>query len=184
MEALLEVDGEDLSGLDHEAGGHRVQRVPASERQGRVHSSTATVAVLNPSQAPKLDLLERDLRVEWFSGTGSGGQHRNKHQNCCRLIHLPSGLEVRSQRRSRAQSLQEARDELAARLLASQASLHQRAAASIRRGQLGSGERGDKIRTWRFQDDQVIDHRSGARMSAALALDGHLSRLWPRAPAR
>ena len=103
-------------GLDNEPGGHRIQRVPPTERKGRVHTSTVTVAVLDPSIA-QTAIQDRDLRVEWYSGTGAGGQYRNKHQNSCRITHIPTGIQATAQCRSRENSYTEARAAIEQRVL-------------------------------------------------------------------
>ena len=173
------VEGIDLSGLENEAGGHRIQRVPPTERKGRVHTSTVTVAVIDriegfgPSSIP-----QSDLKIEWYSGTGAGGQHRNKHQNSCRITHLPSGLIVTSQTRSRQNSLNAAMADLQQRLDAETKRLYNNTIASDRKQQVGSGMRGDKIRTYRFQDDVVKDHLTNKTSSVKKILAGNFDLLW------
>lgn len=158
--------------LPMEAGGHRVQRVPPTERQGRVHTSTVTCAVLDPHDASEHDLDPREFEVQWYSGTGSGGQHRNKHQNSCRLIHRPTGMVSTAQCRSRQQSYDQALEDLRQRL-SRQHGQHQRHQENtIRHSQVGSGMRGDKIRTYRFQDDTVKDHRTDKTLRLRKVLAG------------
>lgn len=160
---VLEIHGDRLDKLDRESGGHRFQRVPPTERRGRVHTSTVTVAVLAGRSAPSSvrPLEPSDLRVEWFSGTGKGGQHRNKHQNCCRMVHLPTGIVRTATGRERGANRREALDALTRAVREREGESAHAAVNEVRRGQLGSGERGDKIRTYRAQDDRVVDHRSG-----------------------
>lgn len=124
----------------------------------------------------KLD--NADLRIEWYSGTGCGGQYRNKHQNSCRITHIPSGAIVTAQCRSRQNSLNEARAEMVARLEELARSKHLTQNATIRKEQVGSGMRGDKIRTIRFQDNTVTDHVTGKRMPADKYLKGNIDLLW------
>lgn len=165
--------------LSQETGGHRIQRVPPTERKGRVHTSTVTVAVIDP-QLPKFELSEKDIRVEWFSGTGKGGQHRNKHQNSCRLIYEPTGLIVTAQCRSRQNSYDEALSTLTARLKTEFEQKVQQSQAMDRKNQVGSGQRGDKARTYRFQDDKVFDHESNKTAQCSKVLKGHFDLLWKK----
>lgn len=119
-----------------------------------------------------------DYRVEWFSGTGCGGQYRNKHQNSCRLIHIPTGIEKVAQTRSRTSSLdqaQKALDTILDNMEKKQLSDRQ---ASIRKEQVGSGERGDKIRTYRFQDNVVTDHGTGRTAPCDQVMKGKFNLLW------
>lgn len=176
-EVQLEVQGTDLSGLENEAGGHRIQRVPPTERRGRVHTSTVTVAIVDPS-VPQFTLNERDLKIEWYSGTGAGGQHRNKHQNSCRLVHVPSGTIVTSQCRSRENSYQQALADLSKKVVENLQSVYNSKVSKDRQKQVGSGMRGDKIRTYRFQDDKVQDHRSMNEASVKKVLSGNFDLLW------
>ena len=115
---------------------------------------------MDPS-IPQFELDETDLKIEWYSGSGAGGQHRNKHQNSCRLTHIPSGMVVTSQCRSRKNSYDEALDTIKKRLDAQFNSHYTNIISDDRRQKVGSGQRGDKIRTYRFQDDRVQDHNTG-----------------------
>ncbi len=177
-ECSLEVEGADLSGLDNEPGGHRIQRVPPTERKGRVHTSTVTVAVIDSAHTVDVTIPKDDLRIEWYSGTGAGGQHRNKHQNSCRITHIPSGTVVTSQHRSRQNSLDSAMSELTHRLDFEAKRTYNNNIATNRKSQVGSGMRGDKIRTYRFQDDTVQDHVTGCRAKCSAVLKGNLDQLW------
>jgi len=178
-ECSLEVEGVDLSGLDNEPGGHRIQRVPPTERKGRVHTSTVTVAVIDRmTETRSVAIPERDLKVEWYSGTGAGGQHRNKHQNSCRITHLPSGVVATAQTRSRQSSFEQAMTAIQTAVDNSTKRLYNNNIASDRKQQVGSGMRGDKIRTYRFQDDTVQDHISGKRCSVKKVLAGNFDLLW------
>lgn len=173
------VEGTDLSGLENECGGHRIQRVPPTERKGRVHTSTVTVAVIDriegigPSTIP-----DCDLKVEWYSGTGAGGQHRNKHQNSCRITHLPTGVVATAQTRSRQNSYNLAIQNIQKELDADAKRRYNSNIASTRKDQVGSGMRGDKIRTYRFQDDRVQDHVTGKTASTKKVLQGNFELLW------
>lgn len=179
FDAALEVEGDRR--IEAEAGGHRIQRIPPTERRGRVHTSTCTVAVLSGSVKTDERLSQRadeDFRVEWFSGTGKGGQHRNKHQNSCRYIHIPTGIKKEAQTRSRESSLREARDAMMVELDQRMTGEVEAALSVTRRGQMGSGMRGDKVRTYRFQDDIVKDHRSGKQASCEKMMRGNMDLLW------
>ncbi len=145
--------------LHCEAGGHRIQRVPPTERKGRVHTSTVTVAVIDP-EIKSIQINESDFRIDWFSGTGAGGQHRNKHQNSCRIMHLPTGQIATAQCRSRQSSQEQARAALLKMLTGKHISVQYDVKAQDRKQQVGSGMRGDKFRTYRFQDDVVKDHNT------------------------
>lgn len=135
-----------------------------------------TVAITD-QQTFQHTLRDSDIRVEWCSGTGSGGQHRNKHQNSVRLTHLPTGIVCTSQCRSRENSMTEARRTLETRVLEQYSSKHSAETAISRRLQVGSGERGDKIRTYRFQDGTVKDHRTGRSSSVDRIMAGDFSAL-------
>lgn len=161
----------------NESGGHRIQRVPPTERKGRVHTSTVTVAIIDPS-IQTFSINEKDLRVEWYSGTGAGGQHRNKKQNSCRLTHIPSGVISTAQCRSRESSYDEAFKSLKLKVESSANQQQSHSISADRKLQVGSGMRGDKIRTYRFQDDTVCDHVTGRTTSASRALKGHIDLLW------
>lgn len=172
-----------MSGLHNEAGGHRIQRVPPNERRGRVHTSTVTVAVTSSPAEGTLDrtLLQRseaDFRVEWFSGSGAGGQHRNRHLNCSRIWHVPTGLKQERQGRSREANYRDAMEALIGMLDDRLRSGSKAVEDDVRRQQIGSGMRGDKRRTYRFQDDVVTDHVTGKSMQASKAMRGGLPSLW------
>ena len=176
-ECSLLVEGADLSGLNNESGGHRIQRVPPTERKGRVHTSTVTVAIVDES-TPLIKVLNADLKVEWYSGTGAGGQYRNKHQNSCRITHTPTGITAKAECRSRTNSLEQAMAAIQHRVDTESKRCYNSIIASDRKSQVGSGMRGDKIRTYRFQDDQVQDHITGKRSSVKKVLAGNFDLLW------
>lgn len=166
-----------------EAGGHRVQRVPPNERRGRVHSSTVTVAVLADGVAvtkdsPAMSRAPKDFRVEWFRGSGAGGQHRNKHANSARVIHLPTGLRQERQGRNREANLSEAMAALLARLDEMARSEGHAVEAALRASQVGSGMRSDKRRTYRFQDGRVEDHVTGKSARTGDVMRGRFDLLW------
>lgn len=148
----------------HESGGHRWQREPPTERRGRVHTSTVTVAVLPEPTPTQLNVRDADLRWTTRRGTGPGGQHRNKTESAVDLLHVPSGIVVRCQsERSQLRNKQSALAVLRARLHARATSAADGEANAARRAQVGSGMRGDKRRTIRVQDGQVHDHVTGVR---------------------
>jgi len=174
----LEVQGKDLDKLNNESGGHRIQRIPPTEKKGRVHTSTVTVAIIDNSEMKKDVIPEKDLKIEWYSGTGAGGQHRNKHQNSCRITHIPSGIIVTSQCRSRENSYNEAVSEIQQRVDNCALDRYNSNLSSDRKKQVGSGMRGDKIRTYRFQDDRVQDHRTNKTATCGHVLKGNFEILW------
>lgn len=154
--------------------------MPPTERKGRVHTSTCTVAVVPAVCVDTLDLPRSELSLQWFSGTGAGGQHRNKHQNSLRLKHLPTGIVVTAQCRSRENSFAQAHAELQ-RLVTQQSSMAKHESLSAeRQTMVGSGMRGDKFRTYRFQDNLVKDDRTGKVSSCKAAMKGDICELWPR----
>jgi peptide chain release factor 1 len=145
-----------------EAGGHRWQRVPPTERHGRIHTSTITVAVLPEPAALEIQLDERDLEETMMRGSGAGGQHRNKTDSAVRLLHRPTGLVVRCEsERDQSQNRRVARAVLRARLWELEQARATGVRDAARRVQVGSGMRGDKRRTVRTQDDQVVDSITG-----------------------
>lgn len=143
-----------------------------------MHSSTVTVAILDPLERRVVEFNDRDFRVEWYSGTGAGGQHRNKHQNSCRITHVATGTVVTSQCRSRENSLEEAKATIVARLGVRSEQAQNSTRAEVRRNQVGSGERGDKRRTYRFQDDRTKDHETGREASTTKVMAGNFDLLW------
>ena len=176
-EVHIQVEGADLSGLYNEPGGHRIQRVPPTERKGRVHTSTVTVAITDPTEVTIM-VNDSDLRIEWYSGTGAGGQHRNKHQNSCRITHIPSGTVATAQCRSRQNSLDQALSAIHKTVDGIAKNQYNNEIASDRKQQVGSGMRGDKIRTYRFQDDVVKDHKTNKSTSVKKVLSGNFDLLW------
>jgi peptide chain release factor 1 len=136
------------------------------------------VAVLDPLVIREILFNERDFRIEWYSGTGCGGQYRNKHQNSCRIIHLASGMIATAQCRSRENSLNEACQTILARLNSHYQKTQTGARANERSRQVGLGERGDKRRTYRFQEDRVKDHITGQEASLTRVMQGNIDLLW------
>lgn len=168
-----------MTALINEAGGLRLQRIPPTERKGRVHSSTVTVAVINPNDVKLTTAInESDINVEWYSGTGKGGQNRNKVQACCRLTHIPTGIMKTAQCRTRATSYAEAYPALEEAVRQRQQSTLDSKVSIDRKNQVGSGMRGDKRATIRFQDDTAIDHRTGKKTTATRFMKGFMDDLW------
>lgn len=155
----------------NEAGGHRWQRVPPTEKRGRVHTSTVTVAVLE-SHDDVPTFLESDVEFRATRGTGPGGQHRNTSDTCIVATHLPTGMQARVDTRSQSQNKQVALDILRARVLASQKRKSAEKRDTIRKEQVGSGMRGDKVRTYRVRDDIIVDNRTGERHNLSTWLRG------------
>jgi peptide chain release factor 1 len=149
------------SRLKFESGGHRVQRVPATETQGRIHTSACTVAVLPEADAlGEVEINPSEIRIDTFRASGAGGQHINKTDSAVRITHLPTGIVVecqddRSQHRNKAQAL----SVLAARIKAKQESEQQAKIASTRKSLVGSGDRSERIRTYNFPQGRITDHR-------------------------
>lgn len=138
-----------------------------------------TVAVIDES-TPLIKVSNADLKIEWYSGTGAGGQYRNKHQNSCRITHLPTGITSKAECRSRTNSLNEAMSSIQQRLDFELKRQYNNTIASDRKRQVGTGMRGDKIRTYRFQDDSVQDHLTGKRATCSQVLKGNLDLLWQK----
>lgn len=172
----LRLTGRDLSSLDNEIGIHRIQRVPPTEKKGRVHTSSVTVAVTNPninSDVRYESIDDSDFRIEWFSGTGKGGQRRNKVKSSCRLIHIPTGLTQTAQTRSRESSLAAAKSKLLDALTELKASNHSGTINAIRVDQIQSGI----TRTYNFKRNTVTDV-NGTAASMKDVLRGKFDLLW------
>jgi peptide chain release factor 1 len=146
-----------------------------------VHTSSVTVAVLDNDVQGDFRFsktADEDFHVEWFSGTGKGGQHRNKKMNSCRVKHLPTGLIESRQGRKRESNLRDAKQAIMYQLKQAQRNARASTFAEIRKDQVGSGMRGDKIRTYRLQDDNVTDHQSGKRAKGSKVMKGFFDLLW------
>jgi peptide chain release factor 1 len=164
----------------YESGVHRVQRVPVTESAGRVHTSTATVAVLPEVDAEtKIEINPKDLQIDTFKASGAGGQHVNKTESAIRITHVPSGVIVScSEERSQLQNRERAMQMLRAQLADKQRRDREEAEGSLRRSQVGTGDRSEKIRTYNYPQDRITDHRINANFQNIRAiLDGDMSRL-------
>jgi peptide chain release factor 1 len=135
------------------------------------------VAIIDP-EVTVVAFNEKDCDIDWFSGTGAGGQHRNKHQNSCRITHRPTGITAVAQCRSRTNSLAEAMCNIQQRLDSIAQSKYNKTVADDRKIQVGTGMRGDKIRTYRFQDDRVHDHITVKTASLKKVMNGNFDLLW------
>jgi len=177
-EVVLRISGEGCYGrLKFESGGHRVQRVPATETQGRIHTSACTVAALpEPDEAAAIQINPADLRIDTFRASGAGGQHVNKTDSAVRITHLPTGIvaecqDDRSQHRNKAKALQV----LAARIQEKERSERAARDAAMRKGLIGSGDRSDRIRTYNFPQGRMTDHRINLTLyKLGAVMDGDL----------
>lgn len=176
-EAVLSVSGAGAwKLLRFESGGHRVQRVPATEAQGRLHTSAATVAVLPEADEAEIVVSDGDLRIEAFRASGPGGQNVNKTSTAIRVTHIPTGLSVSCQdEKSQSRNRERALKILRARLLDQEEQRLHAARSTARKVLIGSGDRSERIRTYNFPQDRVTDHRIGASFHALPAImDGHI----------
>jgi peptide chain release factor 1 len=185
-EVSLEVRGKDAFGrLKHEAGVHRVQRVPATESQGRIHTSTATVAVMPEAEEVEVDMRPEDLQIDVYRSSGPGGQSVNTTDSAVRIVHKPTGIKVEVQEeRSQLQNREKAMRYLRARLYSIAMEEARAKEAAARKAQLGTGERAEKIRTYNYPEGRVTDHRikhTSHQLADVLAggdeLDGFVDRL-------
>ncbi|HVJ28024.1 MAG TPA: peptide chain release factor 1 [Vicinamibacterales bacterium] len=167
------------SRLKYESGVHRVQRVPVTEASGRIHTSTATVAVLPEAEEVDVQIQEKDLRIDTFCSSGPGGQSVNTTYSAVRITHLPSGLVVSQQdEKSQIKNRAKAMKVLRARLYDLEMQKQHDAIAKDRKTQVGTGERSEKIRTYNFRENRITDHRIGHTMhQLTAALDGDLGEL-------
>lgn len=171
-----EIKGSGVQALMHESGVHRVQRIPATERAGRIHTSTVSVAVLPRPKEGEFQVRPQDLRFDVFRASGPGGQYVNKRESAVRVTHMPTGLAVVSQTgRSQQQNREFALALLYARLREAEYETRKSKEGELRRSQIGHGERAEKIRTYNFPQDRLTDHRiKKSWHGLERILDGHL----------
>jgi peptide chain release factor 1 len=179
-EAIVEVTGRGAySRLKFEAGVHRVQRVPVTESSGRIHTSTATVAVMPEAEEVDVQIDEKDIRVDVYRSTGHGGQSVNTTDSAVRITHMPSGLVVAIQdEKSQIKNKAKAMSILRSRLMERERAKAAEAESALRRSMVGSGERSEKVRTYNFPQDRLTDHRINLDLhSLPTIMDGDLDRL-------
>ena len=178
-EIIATVTGDGVFGrLKFESGVHRVQRVPTTEAGGRIHTSAATVAVLPEVEDVEIEIHDKDIRIDTFRASGSGGQHVNKTDSAVRITHFPSGIVVTSSEKSQHVNRDKAMKNLRVRLYDMQRQMKDDARSDSRKSQVGSGDRSERIRTYNFPQGRVTDHRIGLTLhSLPQILEGDIDPL-------
>jgi peptide chain release factor 1 len=178
-ELTVRVAGEGVfARLKYESGVHRVQRVPETEAQGRIHTSAATVAVLPEAEEVEIDIPASDIRIDTMRSSGAGGQHVNTTDSAVRITHLPTGIIITSSMKSQHQNRATAMAVLRARLHDMERSRIDNARSADRRAQVGSGDRSERIRTYNFPQGRLTDHRINLTLySLAQIIEGNLTEI-------
>ncbi|MEK7540294.1 MAG: peptide chain release factor-like protein, partial [Patescibacteria group bacterium] len=177
---VFEIHGSNVySDLKYESGVHRVQRVPETEKAGRVHTSTATVAVLPEAEEVDLEIKPQDIRIDVFRAGGHGGQSVNTTDSAVRITYLPTGMIVSCQdEKSQIKNREKALTVLRSRLLAAKQEEESRKRSEARKSQVGTGDRSEKIRTYNFPQDRLTDHRIKQNWSnLPVIMDGEISQI-------